>query len=59
MKQGTQSQCSRTTWMDAVGRAEGGGSGWEDTRAPVADSCRCMAKTTTLLYTNYPPIKIN
>ena len=26
-----------------------GGSEWGDTCAPVADSCRCMAKTTTLL----------
>ena len=42
--------------------AEGGGmegSEWGDTCAPVADSCRCMAKTTTILYSNYPPIKIN
>ena len=30
---------------------EGGGeegSGWGDTCAPMADSCRCMAKTTIL-----------
>ena len=26
-----------------------GGSGWEDTCAPVADSCQCVAKTTTIL----------
>ena len=43
---GTQSQCSGTTQWDR--------GGWEvlgagDKRAPVADSCRCMAKTTTIL----------
>ena len=26
----------------------GGGSGW-GTRAPMADSCQCMAKTTIIL----------
>ena len=45
MNQGTQSQCSGTTQRDGVGREVGGGSGWGDTCAPVADSCRCMAKT--------------
>ena len=24
---------------------------------PVADSCQCIAKTTTILYSNLPPIK--
>ena len=30
---------------------EGGGgcSGWGDTCTPVADTCQCMAKTTTVL----------
>ena len=31
------------------GREEAGGSGWGDTRTPTADSCQCMAKTTTTL----------
>ena len=31
-----------------------GGSGWGDTCVPVADSCQCMAKTMTLLQSNYP-----
>ena len=25
------------------------GSGWGDTCTPMADSCQCMAKTTTIL----------
>ena len=44
-------------WMQWGGKWEGI-SGWEDTWAPMADSCQCMEKMTTLLY-NYPPIKIN
>ena len=43
---GTQSQCSGTTQRDGVGREIQGGG---DKRAPVADSCRCMAKTTSML----------
>ena len=39
--------------------SERGGSGWWDTCVPMADSCRCMGKTTTILQSNYPPIKIN
>ena len=38
-------------WDDSGGwDGEGGGgdSGWE-TRAPVADSCWCLTKTTTIL----------
>ena len=41
---------------------EGGGkgcSGWGDTHAPMADSCPCMAKTTTMLRNNSLSIKIN
>ena len=34
---------------ERVGR---GGSGWEDTCTPVADSCQRMAKTTTILQSN-------
>ena len=34
------------------------GSGWGDTCVPVADSCWCMAKTTTILWSNYSPVKI-
>ena len=49
MKQGTQSQCSGTTQRDGREREVGGGLGWRDTCTPVADSCPCMAKTTTIL----------
>ena len=34
---------------DGMGREVGGGFWIEDTCASVADSCRCMAKTTTIL----------
>ena len=34
---------------DGVGTKVGGGSGWRDTCIPVADSCQCTAKTTTIL----------
>ena len=31
------------------GEGGGGGSGWGGTCTPVADSCQCLAKTTTIL----------
>ena len=50
MKQGTQSWCSGTTPRDRVGREDGGGLRMGgSTGAHVADSCRCMAKTTIIL----------
>ena len=39
-------------WDDPAGQdGEGGGRGVQDgnTRKPMADSCQCMAKTTTIL----------
>jgi len=48
-KQGTQSQCTGTTQRDGMGREMGGGFKMVDTCTPVADSCQCMAKTTTIL----------
>jgi len=49
MKQGTQSPCSETTQRAEVGREVGeGDSGWQGTYVPMADSCQCMAKTTTI-----------
>ena len=43
--------CASAVFQDFK-NMEGGrwkqGSGW-GTRAPMADSCRCMAKTTTIL----------
>ena len=35
--------------VDGVGRKVRGGSGVGDTCTPMADSCQCMAKTTTIL----------
>ena len=43
------SRCTGTTQRDGMGTVVGGGSGWEDTCTRVADSCQCMAKTTTTL----------
>ena len=42
------SRSSGTTLRDGVGREVGGGSGW-GTHVPMADSCECLAKTTTIL----------
>jgi len=49
MKKDTQSQCSGKIQRDRVGREMGRGLRKGDTCAPVADSCRCMAKTATVL----------
>jgi len=49
MKQGTQSQSAGTTQKGEMGREEGREFSMEDMCALVADSCQCMAKTTTVL----------
>ena len=57
IKQDTQSQCIGTTQ-----KGDGGGRGVQDgggTFMPMADSCQCMAKTTTVLYSNQLQIKVN
>ena len=41
-----------------MGREVGQGVGMGDTCIPMADSCRCMAKTTTILESNYLLIKL-
>ena len=49
-------------WGNPEGRGgEGGGRGFRmgDACAPVADSCQCMAKTTTVLVRNYSPVTVN
>ena len=49
MRQGAQGWC---TWDNPEGwDGEGGGGGFRmgDTWTPMADLCRCMAKTTTIL----------
>ena len=37
------------TQRDGMGREVGGALGQGDTGTPMADSCQCMAKTTTIL----------
>ena len=49
MKQGTQSWFPGTTQRDEMGREVGGVFRMGDTCIPMADSCQCMAKTTTVL----------
>jgi len=46
MKQGTESW---TILRDGMGREVGGGFRMGDTCTPIAYSCQCMAKTTTIL----------
>ena len=47
MRQGTQGQC---TGDDPEGwDGEGGGFRMGNTCTPMADSCQCMAKSTTIL----------
>ena len=40
-----------TLW-DGMGREMGGAFRMWDTYTPMADSCQCMAKTTTILQSN-------
>ena len=49
MRQDAQGWCTGTTLRDAMGREVGRGFRMGDTCTPVADSCECMAKTTTVL----------
>ena len=41
-------------WVGRAGIQDGG-----DTCTPVADSCQCIAKAITILYSNYTPTKVN
>ena len=41
--------CTGTTQRDGVEREAGGGIGMGNTCKSMADSCQCMAKTTTIL----------
>ena len=41
--------CTGKTQRDGVGREAGGGIGMGSTCKFMADSCQCMAKTTTIL----------
>ena len=49
MRQGAQGRWTGTTLRDGMGREVGGGFKMRDTRTPMADSCQCMATTTTIL----------
>ena len=41
--------CTRMTQRDGMGREVGGGIGMGNICKSMADSCQCMAKTTTIL----------
>ena len=45
---GAQGWCTGKTQRDGMGREVGGGIGMGDTFKSMADSCQCMAKTTTI-----------
>ena len=49
MRQGAQDLCTGMTLNDEMGREVGRGFRMGNTCTPMADSCECMAKTTTIL----------
>ena len=49
MRQGAQGWCMGMTLRDGMGRDMGGGFKMGNTCTPMAESCQCMAKTTTKL----------
>ena len=49
MRQGAQGWCTGMTLRDGMGREVGGRVRMGNTCTPTADSCECMAKTTTIL----------
>ena len=52
MIQGAQGQCTEMTLRDGIEREVGGGFRMRDTCTPMADSCECITKTTTMLKSN-------
>ena len=46
---GAQGWCTGKTQREGMGREMGGGIGMGNTCKSMADSCQCMAKTTTIL----------
>ena len=48
-KTSAQGWCTGKTQKDGMGREVGGGIGMGNTCKSMADSCQCMAKTTTIL----------
>ena len=49
MRQGAQGWCTGMTLKDGMGREVGGDFGMGNTCTLMADKCKCMAKTTTIL----------
>ena len=45
-----QGWCTGKTQRDGIGREAGGGIGMGNTCKSMAESCQCMAKTTTIFY---------
>ena len=56
---GAQGWCTGKTERNKVEREVGGGIGMGNTCKSMADSCQCMTKTTTILYSNEPPMNKN
>ena len=52
MRQGAQGWCTGMTLRDGMGREVRGRIRMGKTCTPMADSCECMAKTTTILSSN-------
>jgi len=49
MRQDAQGWCTGVTLRDRMGWELGGGFRMGNICTPMADSCECMAKTTTIL----------
>ena len=49
LETGAQGWCTGKTQRDGVGREAGRGIGMGSTCKSMADSCQCMAKSTTIL----------
>ena len=49
MRQGAQGWCNEMTLRNGMGWEVGGGLRLGNTCTPMADSCQCMAKMTTML----------
>ena len=58
MRQGTQGRGTGTILRDGMGKEVGRGFRIGDTCTLTADSYQCIVKTTTILYSNQPPIKL-
>ena len=54
-----QGWCTGKTQRDGMGREVGVGIRMGNTCKSKADSCQCMAKTTTILLSNWPPTNKN